>query len=113
MFCEHLFEFRKIDIERIRAEYALFKKFIHIFDESDFAKLALIVEGEAIVVGESKEHSCMRRCLSLLLEIMKRTSHAEMQSQPDIAIGVHEQMLAMTATGFETAPFQPECKLTR
>ena len=36
-----------------------------------------------------------------------------MQAQPDIAIGAHEQMLAMTATGFETAPFQPVCKLTR
>jgi hypothetical protein len=38
MFREHLLKFRKIDIECIRSEVALFQKFIDILDKSDFAR---------------------------------------------------------------------------
>ena len=47
MFREHLLKFRKIGIECIRSEVALFQKFIDILDKSDLAKFALIVETRA------------------------------------------------------------------
>ena len=56
-------------------------------------------------IGENKEHSRMVRRLLLMLEISKRAGHAEMQSQPEVAIGAHKQMFAVAATRFEAAFF--------
>jgi hypothetical protein len=113
MFSEDLFEMRKTDAERVRAQCALFQEFNDIFQQSDFAKLALILECEAVGIGENKEHSRMLRRLLLMLEIPKRAGHAEMQSEPDVAVRWHKKMLAMTAAGFEPPPFQSVCKLKR
>ena len=41
----------------------------------------------------------------LTLEILQRAGHAEMQSQPEVAIGAHKQMFAVAATRFEAAFF--------
>ena len=54
-----------------------------------------------------------RRLLLMLLEIVKRTGHAEMQSQPEVSIGAHEQMFAMAATSFEAESFQSAHQFTR
>src|SRR5437879_13581112 len=105
MFSEDLFELRETDVERVRTQCALFQEFIEIFHQSDLAKLALILECEAVGIGENKEHSRMVRRLLLMLEISKRAGHAEMQSQPKVSIGAHKQMFAVAATRFEAAFF--------
>src|SRR5205085_6567297 len=101
---QDFFEFRNIEIERIWAECSLFQKLIHILDQSDLAQLALIIESEPVVFGENEQHPCVRRRLFLVFEVMKRASHAEMQSQPDVAISADKQMFAMAAARFEAAP---------
>src|SRR5205814_3612516 len=113
MFSEYLFELRETDVERVRTQCAFFQEFIDILKQSDLAKLALILECEAMRIGESKEHSRMLRRLPLTLEILERTGHAEMQSQPQVAIGAHEQMFAVATTRFEAVSFQSARQLTR
>src|SRR5439155_8381290 len=103
---ENRSELREIDTERVRAQCALFQEFIDILQQSDLAKLALILECEAIGIGENKEHSRMLRRLLVMLKILKRASHTEMQSQPEVAIGAHKQMFAVSTTRFEAASFQ-------
>ena len=104
---------RATDVERVRAEAAFFQELIDILQQSDLAKLALIFECEAMAIGERKKHSRMpRRLLLMLLEIVKRTGHAEMQSQPEVPIGAHEQMFAVATTRFEAAAFQSARQLT-
>jgi hypothetical protein len=98
MFSEDLFELRECDVERVRAERAFLQEFIDIFQQADLAKLALILECEAMGIGENKEHPRMPRRLLLVLEIVKRAGHAEVQSQPEFAIGPYKQMFAMTPT---------------
>ncbi len=112
MLCEQFLQIRKIDIKGIWPERAHFQKLIDILDQSDLAELALIVEGEPVISGKNEQHARVRRRFLFVFEVTQRAGHAEMQAQPNIAIGAHEQMLAMTATGFETAPFQAMCKLT-
>jgi len=99
-------EFSKVKIKRIRAQRALFQEFINIFQQSDLTELPLIVERQAVVVGENKEHSRMPRRSFVVFEILKRPGHAEVQAQPNVAIGAHEQMFAMATTRFEATPFQ-------
>ena len=71
MFSEDLLELRAADVERVRAEAALFQEFIDIFQQPYLAKLALVLECEAMSIGENKEHSCMLRYLLLMFEIVK------------------------------------------
>jgi hypothetical protein len=100
-FRQYFSEFCEIDIQRIRAQGALFQKFIDISKQADLAKLTLIVERQTMVVGENKLHSYMPRRLFVVFEILKRSGHAEVQSQPEVAIRAHEQMFAMPPTRFE------------
>src|SRR5439155_5605473 len=111
-FLENRSELREIDTERVRAQCALFQEFIDILQQSDLAKLALVLECEAMGIGESKEHSRMFRRLLLILEIVKRTGHPEMQPQPQVMIYAHEQVFAVATTRFEAASFQSPCQLT-
>src|SRR6266566_5592714 len=113
MFSEDFSELREGDVERVRAQGALFQKFVYILDQPDLTEFALILECEAVRIGENKEHSRVPRRLLLSLEIVKRTGHAEMQSQPQVVIGAHKQVFAMPATRFELAPFQPELQFAR
>src|SRR6266542_4693637 len=123
MRSQQLSELREADVERVRAEATFPQVFIYIRDQADLAEFALILECEAMGIGENKEHSRMpaRRSLGggwcrrllLMLEISKRAGHAEMQSQPEVSIGAHEQMFAVATTRFEAASLQSPCQLTR
>jgi hypothetical protein len=113
MFPHYFFEFAKVDLKRIRAQCALFQKFIDISNQADLTELTLIVERQTMVVGENKDHSGMPRRLFFVFEILKRPGHAEMQPQPELAIGADKQMFAMTPTRSEAPPFQPAPKLSR
>src|SRR5437763_16816256 len=64
-----------------------------------------------MVVGEDKDYSGMTRCLFVILEVIKRAGHAEMESQPNLSIGAHKEVFAMTAARFEEAAFQSARKL--
>ena len=55
----------------------------------------------------------MPRGLFVVFEVLQRASHAEVQAQPELAIGAYKQMFAMTPTRFEAAPFQSARKLKR
>jgi len=80
MFFKDFPELWKTDVKRVRAEGAPFQELIDVCQQSDFTEFALILEREAMRVGENKEHSCMRRRLFVMLEIPERASHAEMKS---------------------------------
>src|SRR5882724_7794709 len=77
-----------------------------VVEQSDLAKLALILECEAMRIGENKEHSRMFRRLLLILVLVKRTGHPETQPQPQVTICAHEQVFGVTTTRFEAASFQ-------
>ena len=119
---EYLFEFRKIDIERVRSESAPFYKLADIFQQSDLTKHALIIESEPATFLEDEKHSGMpvprsaggfgRRGFLFAFEIAQEASHTEVQSQPEVVIGTHKQMFAMAATGLEAVPFQLLRQLT-
>src|SRR6266536_3351189 len=104
MRSQELSELREADVERVRAEATFPQVFIYVRDQPDLAEFALILECKAVGIGENKEHSRMParrslgaggpRCILLVLEVQKRTGHAEMQSQPEVSIGAHEQMFA-------------------
>jgi hypothetical protein len=95
-------ESREIDRECVHTKPAARQEFIHVVDQSDFSKHALIVEGELEAFLEGEQHARVQRHFFLALEIAQRASHAEMQSQPRVAIDAHKQMFAMAATRFET-----------
>ena len=97
-FPQDFSEFRELDLKCVRAECALLQKSINIFQQSDLTELPLIVERQAMVVGENKKHSCMPRRSFVVSEILQRPGHAEVQSQPELAISAHKQMFAMTPT---------------
>jgi len=71
MFSEDLFELRETDVEHVRTQCALFQEFIDILQQSDFAKLALILECEAMAIGENKKHSRMPGFRLLTLQVLK------------------------------------------
>src|ERR1051325_10076999 len=106
MFSEDLFKLRETHVERVRPQAALFQEFINIFNQSDLAKHALIVERKSIAVRESKNDARVRRRFLLVFEITEKTRHAEMQPQPDIVAGAHEQMFSVTPTAFELPTLQ-------
>src|SRR6266513_1367080 len=85
MFRERLLESSKIDIDRIWSEGALFQEFSDLVDQSNLAKLALIVEGEPVVFCENEQQPRVRRCFFLALKVTQRAGHAEMRAQPDVA----------------------------
>lgn len=63
MFSEDLFELRETDVERVRAQCALFQEFIDTFQQSDLAKLALILECEAMGMAKTKRtRVCFDAC---------------------------------------------------
>src|SRR5437588_8155145 len=103
MRSQGLAELREADVERVRTEATFPQVFIYILNQADLAEFALILECEAMGVGENEEHSRMPRRILLAIEVKKRTGHAEMQSQPEIAIDAHKQMFAVAATRFEAA----------
>src|SRR5207249_5794602 len=112
MRSQELSELREADVERVRTEATFPQVFIYVRDQPDLAEFALILECKAVGISENKEHSRMPRPI-LVLEVQKRTGHAEMQSQPEISIGAHEKMFAVAAAGFEAVSFQSPCKFTR
>ena len=80
MFSQDRFELRETDVERIGTDIAVPQKFIDIPAQLDLAKLALIIECQQAVIGETKNDSrCFRR-LFVVREVLKRAGHAEMQS---------------------------------
>src|SRR5436309_4641299 len=113
MFCKDFSELPKTDVKRVRAQGALFQKIVYIFDQPNLAEFALILECEAVRIGEDKEHSRMPRRLLLMLEIPERAGHAEMQSQPQVSVGTHEEMFAVAASRFKSAFLQFARELTR
>lgn len=54
MFSKDLFKLRETDVERVRAQCPLFQEFTDVFEQSDLAKLALILECEAMGIEENK-----------------------------------------------------------
>jgi len=113
VFSKNCLELRETNFERVRAEAAFLQKFSHILDQLDLAKLPLIVEREPAVVREIKKDSrSFRRCF-VVVEVLKRAGHAEMQSQPQLITSAHKQMFAVPVTGFEPVPFESTCQLTR
>jgi len=106
-------ELRTADVQRVRAKYALFQKFIHIFDQPNLAELALILECEAMRIGENKEHAHMVWRFPPAFAIPKRTGHAEVQSEPELSICAHKQMFAVPPAAFEATPFQSTRQLRR
>ena len=98
MFSENISELRETDVERVWAESAFVEKFVHILDQPDFPELALIIESQAPIIGKSKKHSRLHRRRSIPLQILQRAGHAEMQSQPKIAVGADKEMFAVAAT---------------
>src|SRR5438034_8856517 len=100
MFSEDLSELRGTGVDGVRAQGVLSQKFIHIVDKAYLAEFALILECKAMGIGENKEHSRMLRRPLLIREILKRTGHAEMQSQPEVSVGAHKQMFAVSTTRF-------------
>src|ERR1700692_3059107 len=113
MFFQDLFELRDANVERVRTEATFPQVFIYILGQPNLAEFALILECKAVRINESKEHSGMLRRPLVTLEILKRAGHAEMQSQPEVAISAHQQMFAVAATRFEAASLQSPCQLTR
>src|SRR6266498_3042659 len=115
MRSQELSELRQADVERVRTKATFPQVFIYILNQADLAEFALILECEAMGVGENEEHSRMparrslgrgwSRRLLLIFGITQRAGHAEMQSQPEISIGAHKQMFAVAATRFEAASF--------
>ena len=71
MFPQYSFEFGKIDVKCVRAQSALFQKFIDVSNQSDLAELALIFERQTMVVSENKEHTRMLRRLFAFFKIVK------------------------------------------
>src|SRR4029077_16838293 len=55
MFPEDFSELPESDVERVRAQGALFQKIVYIFDQPDLAEFALILKCEAVRIGEDKE----------------------------------------------------------
>jgi len=123
MRSQELSELRQADVERVRTKATFPQVFIYILNQADLAEFALILECEAMRIGENEEHSRMparrslgrgwSRRLLLIFGITQRAGHAEMQSQPKVAIGAHEKMFAVTTAGFEGASFQSPFELTR
>src|SRR5215510_3496368 len=61
---------------------------------------------------EMKNHSRSFRRYFVVVEVLKRAGHAEMQSQPELVTGAHKQMFAVPVTVFEPAAFQSTRQLT-
>jgi len=112
MFSEQFFEFRKIDIKGIWPERAFFPELIDILDQSDLAELALIIESESVIFYKNEQHPRVARRLVFAFKVTQRAGHAEVQTQPDVAVRAHKKMLAMTGTAFEPSSFQLPSKLT-
>src|SRR5207237_283275 len=106
-------ELRKTNLKRVRTDVARLQKLIHIFDQLDLAKFALIVEGQLAVSGETKNYPCSFGRYFTVIEVLNRAGHAEMQSQPERIADVYKQMFAVPVTIFEAMPFQSTCQLTR
>src|SRR6476660_7027177 len=79
VFSSNCLELRETNFERVGAKAACLQKFIHILDQLDLAKFSLIVEREPAVVRETKNHSCSFRRYFVVVKVLKRPGHAEMQ----------------------------------
>ena len=84
VFSKNCLELRETNFERVGAKAARLQKFIHILDQLDLAKFALIVERQPAVIRETKNHSRSFRRFFVVVEVIKRAGHAEMQSQPEL-----------------------------
>ena len=113
VFSEDRFELGEIDVERVRTDAASLQKLSHILDQFDLAKFSLIVEREPAVVRESKKDARSFRRGFVVVEVLERAGHAEMQPYPQLITGPHEQMFAVPVTVFESTPFESTCQLTR
>ena len=107
-----VFESVESNLERVWAHCACSQKLIDIFEQPNLPELARIIERQPAIFLEPEKHSGVRRRLFVGLQVLKRGSHAEMQSKPEITAGTHEQMFAVAATRFETASFQLARQLT-
>lgn len=103
------FELRETNCERVRAKAACLQKLIHILDQFDLAEFPLIVERQPAVTREMKNHSRSFGRYLVVFEVLKRAGHAEVQSQPELITGAHEQMFAVSETIFEAALFESTC----
>src|SRR6478736_6313364 len=83
VFSENCLEVRKANFARVGSKSACLQKFGHVAYQADLPKLALIVEREPPVIRETKNDSRSFRCFFIVLEVVKRTGHAEMQAQQE------------------------------
>ena len=79
VFSKNRFELRRDNSERVGTKAASLQKFIDILDQLDLAKFSLIVERQPAVIRETKNHSRSFRRFFVVLEVLKRAGHAEMQ----------------------------------
>jgi hypothetical protein len=106
VFSNNGLELREANVERVGAKAACLQKFIHILDQLDLAEFPLIVECQPAVIHETKNYSRSFRRHFVMVEVLKRAGHAEVQSQPELITCAHKQMFAVSVTAFEAAPFQ-------
>src|SRR6266545_8054779 len=59
MRSQELSELRQADIERVQTKATFPQVFIYILNQADLAEFALILECEAMRIGENEEHSRM------------------------------------------------------
>ena len=105
VFSKNCLELRETNSERVGAKAARLQKFIDVLYQLDLAKFALIIEHQPAVIRETKNHSRSFRRYFVVVDVIKRAGHAEMQSQPELIIRAHKQMFAVSVTVFEAAPF--------
>ena len=60
---------------------------------------------------ENKDNTRVSWRFFFAFEVMQKPSHSEMQPQPRTTVSAYKEMLSMTATRFETTPFQLTCEL--
>jgi len=66
-----------------------------------------------VLLAKTKSTRAYRGASSSFFEIVQRAGHAEVQSQPELAIGAHKQMFAITPTDSKRRPFNAARKLSR
>jgi hypothetical protein len=113
VFSKNYLELGESNFERVGADAACLQKFIHVLDQLDLAKFPLIVERQPTVTCETKNHSRSFWQYFIVVEVLKRSGHAKMQSQPELITGEYKQMFAVPAAIFEAAPFQSTSQFTR
>src|SRR5215469_16376502 len=71
VFFKNCLKLPEPNFKRVRAKAACSQKLVDIFDQLDLAKFSLIVECQAAVIGETKNHARRFRRYLVVFEVLK------------------------------------------